>query len=226
MLHKPKIRGFSSLVNLRDLEIPAFFVLHGVTNPLNFHHFYALRTFLDLKLQHYVLHEPQIYQMSSIYVVRQPHVSKYCASVKMEPFVFWRFSLCRSNFLSNLRPIPVTRPIMVLLAFPCFVGISAVYGCCPNSPCPFRHPLWPFLHQKHYILKEMPKLNAKNTTKLGGKNKRTNGSIFTHALPNILIFSSVFVLREPTQPRQLPKTRNRCWCAIDVGESSVQFLRN
>ena len=26
--------------------------------------------------------------------------------------------------------------------------------------------------------------------------------------------------------RQLPKIRDRCWCAIDVGESSVQFLHN
>ena len=54
--------------------------------------------------------------------------------------------------------------------------------------------------QKYFVLKE----NAKNTTKLG-KNKRTNVSIFTHALPDMLIFSSVFVLREPTQPKKVPR---------------------
>ena len=146
MLHEPKIPGLLCLVNLRVL-IPAFFVLLGGTNPLNFHHFCALRTFLDLKIQHFVLHEPQIYQMSSIYVLRQPHISNitgtpvlWLREKKMEPFVLLAFSLCRSKFLSNLKAIPVMRPIMVLLVFPCFVGILAVYGCCPNSPCPFRHP--------------------------------------------------------------------------------------
>ena len=135
-------------MNLKVLKIPAFFVLHGGTNPPNFH-FCALRTFLDLKIHHFVLHESQSYQMSSIYVLRQPHISRiffcclepqYCGCVKMGPFVLLAlFPLLRSHFW----PIwgqSVVRPLVVLLVFPCFVGISAVYGSRPNSPFVLSDP--------------------------------------------------------------------------------------
>ena len=101
--------------------------------------------------------------MSSISVLRQPHISnrfcfrepQYCGCVKMEPFVLLAFfSLCKSNFLSNLRPIPVMMPIMVLFVFPLF---CRHFGCLWVLPkltvCPFWHPLWSFLHSKNTTLK-------------------------------------------------------------------------
>ena len=59
--------------------------------------------------------------------------------------------------------------------------------------------------QKHCVLKENAQFWRENYYKIWEQNKRTNGSIFTHALPNILIFYSVFVLREPTQPKKIPR---------------------
>ena len=53
------------------------------------------------------------------------------AARKWNHLSFWRFSLCRSNFLSNLRPVPVMRPIMVLLVFPLF---GRHFGCLWVSP--------------------------------------------------------------------------------------------
>ena len=59
ILHEPKIPALSSLVNLSP-QAPSLFVLHEGTDPQNFQHFCALRAFLDLNIQHFVLHEPQI----------------------------------------------------------------------------------------------------------------------------------------------------------------------
>ena len=129
---------------------------------------------------------------------------QYRGCVKMEPY--WRFSLCRSKFLSNLRAIPVMRPIMVLLVFPLF---CRHFGCLWVPPNQTRRVLFdthdgPFYTPKTLRFKgKCPILTRKILQNLG-KNKRTNGSILTHALPNILIFSSVFVLREPTQPKKSP----------------------
>ena len=55
-----------------------------------------------------------------------------------------------SRFWSNLRPIPVMRPIVVLLLFPCFAGIFACFGLLEPkfTICPSRPPEWPF---KHYV---------------------------------------------------------------------------
>ena len=121
----------------------------------------------------------------------------------MEPFVLLAlFPLFRSYVWSTLRPIPVMRPIVVLLVFPCFVGISAVDGSCPSSPfVPFDPHHGPF-HTPNTL--KMSNFETKNTIKPGKKAKRTNGSIFTHVHPNKLMFSSVFVLREPTQPKKSP----------------------
>ena len=108
-------------------------------------------------------------------------------------------------------------------------------------------------HQKHYVFKgRMSNFDAKNTIKLG-KKKTPKGQMVPFSRMYIPIYSyfPAFLcsgnphdLKNPQvchvhlwnpscatgrfgfAARQLPKTRNRCWCAIDVGESSVQFLRN
>ena len=101
-MNTTKIPGFSCLINIRALKIPAFFVLHGGTNPPEFPAFLCFENLPRPKIQHFVLHEPQIFQMSSIYVLRRPHISNIvffrepqcCGCVKMEPFVFLTFFLC------------------------------------------------------------------------------------------------------------------------------------
>ena len=95
------------------------------------------------------------------------------------------------------------RPIMVLFVFPLFGRHFGSWWVLPKlTVCPVRHPLWPSTLQKHVLKGNCP-IDAKNTTKRG-KNKRTNGSIFTHAHPNILIFSSVFVLGKPHSQKKSP----------------------
>ena len=127
-----------------------------------------------------------------------------CGCVKMEPFMLLAlFPLFRSYVWSTLRPIPVMRPIVVFLVFPCLVGISAVYGCCPSSPFVSFDPLHGPFHTPNTLKKS--NFDAENTIKPGDTNaKRTNGSIFTLVHPNKLMFSSVFVLWEPTQPKKSP----------------------
>ena len=108
--------------------------------------------------------------------------------------------------------------------------------------------------QKHYVVKGNVQFDAKNATKLRRKPKgqmvpfpRMHIPIYwcfpaflrsgnPHSLKKSLSFNLVchVHLWNPScgtgwfgfAARQLPKTRNRCWCAIDVGENSVQFLRN
>ena len=145
--------------------------------------------------------------------LRQPHISNIFVSGT--PILWLRengttcpfrvFSLCRSNFCPILIPIPVMRPILVLLAFPLFCRHFSCFWVLPKLTVSFSTPIIALSTlPKHYILRKMPNFDAKTTTKLG-KNKRTNGSIFTHAHPNILIFSSVCVLREPTQPKKISR---------------------
>ena len=123
--------------------------------------------------------------------------------------------------------------------FPCFVGISAVYGSCPNSPFVLFDPHHgPFYAPKTSRFKgEMSKF-AKNATKLGKTPKGQMLPIYP-CLPAFLRSGNSHNLKNPQvchvpvwnpscatgrfefTARQLPKTRNRCLCAIHVGESSV-----
>ena len=183
MLHEPKIPGSPCLVNLRVLKIPAFFVLHGGTNPLNFQHSCVLRTFLDLKIQHFVLREPQIYQMSSI-LCFDNLTSPTCFCFRGGTPVLW---LRENGTICPFGVFPCVEAIFCPIwgqslwwgqlwscwFFPCFVGISAVYGCCPNSPCPFRHPLCPFYTPKPLRLRFKGKcpILRKKRQNLGKKAK-------------------------------------------------------
>ena len=155
----------------------------------------------------FLLHDSQIYQMSSIYVLRQPHISSIFlppgtpilwlhADGTICPLAF--FPLFRSHFGSYLRPIPVMRPIVVLLVFPLVVGISAVYGSCPNS----RFVLFDPHHglstlQKHYVLKGQFRILTRKYYETWEMPQGKFVSIFTHVHPNILIFSSVLCSGNP-----------------------------
>ena len=76
-----------------------------------------------------------------------------------------------SHGISDLR--------MISWVFPCSAGISAVWG--PETP--IHH--WPFLHSKNTIFEgKVSKFDTTNTIKLVKIAKRTNGSIFTHILPD------------------------------------------
>ena len=101
--------------------------------------------------------------MSSTYLLRQPHISNIVllsepntvAAWKWNHLSFWRFSLCRSNFLSNLRPIPVMRPIMVLSVFPLFCSHFGCLWVLPNLTVSFSTPIMALSTlQKHCVLKE------------------------------------------------------------------------
>ena len=188
--------------------------------------------------------------MSSIYVLRQPHISSIVllsgtpivAAWKWNHLSFWRFFPCLEVIFGPLWGQSLWWGrlwscwfSLVLWAFRLFMGPAQAHRLSllktPTS--------WPFQHSKHA---QHVQFWRENTIKPGNKNaKRANGSIFTHVHPNKLMFSSAFVLREPTQPKKspslpcaslepklrntsiriysppIPKTRNRCWCATDVG---------
>ena len=210
---KPDIPTFSCLVNLKSpqdpnlfctswryksSEFPSFLCFENLPRPkkssslcfmnLKYIKCPAVMCFGNLTFQH-------------CFAVGNPN----CGCVKMEPFILLAlFPLFRSYVWSTLRPIPAMRPIVVFLVFPCFIGISAVYGSCPSSPFVSFDPHHGPFHTPNTL--KMSNFDANNTIKPGNTNaKKTNGSIFTHVHPNKLMFSSVFVLREPTQPQKIPK---------------------
>ena len=135
----------------------------------DFQHSCALRTFL-LKIKYFVLHEPQTYQMSSIYVLRQPHISNIFL-LSGTPILWLRengticpfgvYPCVEAIFWPNWGQTLWWGRLWSCLFFPCFVGISAVYGSCPNSPLSFSTPI------KHVLKGKCPILTRKITTKLG-----------------------------------------------------------
>ena len=81
------------------------------------------------------------------------------------------------------------------------VGISAIYGSCPNSPFVLFDPHHgPFYAPKtSHFEGKMSKFAKNEKKKKTWENaKRTNAT-------NIPISSSVFALWEPTQPKKIPK---------------------
>ena len=168
-------------------------------NPLTFQHSCALRTFLDQKLQHFVLHEPQIYQMSSIYVLRKSHISIIFAFGNPNTVAAWKWTTCPFGVF------PCVEAIFVQFeANPCDEEFRLFMGAAQTHRVLFDTHYGPIRTPKTlHFLRKMLNFDANNTTNFG-KNKRTNGSIFTHVHPNTLIFSSVFVPREPTQPEKSP----------------------
>ena len=103
---------------------------------------------------------------------------------EMEPFVLLAFfPPFYSNLLPNLRPILVTRPMMVSLPFPlvlsAFQLASVVEPRIHHLSC--SGPKMAFSDsQTLRLIGEIANFEAKNAIKLGKKAKRTNGSIFTH----------------------------------------------
>ena len=154
---------------------------------------------------------------------------------KWDHLSFWRSSLFRSHVWSNLRPIPVMRPIVVLLVFSLFCRHFGGLWVLPKlTICPFRLP-------------EKMSNFAKNATKLAKKKHQKDKcfhshactSQYTHIFQRFLHSGNPHNLKNPQvchvpvwnpscatsrfrfAARQLPKTRNRCRCTIYVGESSV-----
>ena len=58
---------FEASSRFMNPKFPGFFVPRELKNPL------------DLKIKHFVHHKPQVSQMASIYVPRQPHISSIFA---------------------------------------------------------------------------------------------------------------------------------------------------
>ena len=122
-------------------EFPAFLCFEKLPRP---------------EIQHFVLHEPQIHQMSSIYVLRQPHISNIfcfrepqcCGCVKMEPLVLLAFFLVWNQVF-------VMRSIMVLLVFPLFCRHFGCLWVLPKLAVSFSTPIMALSTlQKHYIVEE------------------------------------------------------------------------
>ena len=129
-------------------------------------------------------------------------------------------NLTSPSFLLSGTPILWLRGNGTTCPFGVFPCVEAVFVQFEANPCDEEFRLFMGAAQTHrvlfdthygpictpktlHFLRKMLNFDANNTTNFG-KNKRTNGSIFTHVHPNILIFSSVFVPREPTQPEKSP----------------------
>ena len=243
--------SFSCPVSPQD---PSLLVLHGDTNPQHFH-FCALRTFLDLKSAFCASWISIISIVQHLCALATSHFQhffafgnpKFVAAWKWDHSSFWRFFPCLEVISGQLRPIPVVSPIRLWSCwfFPCFVGILAVYGSCPNSPFVLFDPHHGIMtlstQQKHYVLKGWCPISPENTIKFWKKTPKDNwfhfrtctsapGTNTTQKKTQVchvrLWNPSCATGRLGFAAHQLPKTCNSCWCAIDVGESSVQFLRN
>ena len=108
VLHEPKIAAFSCFVDLKlkvlctswrykASEFPAFLCCENLPRFICFSNL----TF------------PAFFLLSGT-----PNI--VVAAWTWDHLSFWRFPLFRSHLWSNLRPIPVMRPIVVLLGFPLF----------------------------------------------------------------------------------------------------------
>ena len=171
---------------------------------------------------------------------------------EMGPFLFAFFPLFRSHFWSIWSRSLWCSRLWSCWFFPCFVGILAVYGPGPNSPFVLFGPHHgPFYTPKTLRFEgKMSNVDAIKTIKLGKTSQKDKWfhshactSHYTHVFQCFCAPGTHTTKKSPSLPcaslepklrnksiriysSQLPETCNRCWCAIDVGESSVQFLRN
>ena len=101
------------------------------------------------------------------------------------PLSFWCFSLFLS-FLSDVRPIPVPRPIACGL---CCLQAFGLFWCLgtPISHLSFSIPKWPFLHsQKHYLLKrKCPILTRKKRYYISGGERQKDRWFQFHACTGV-----------------------------------------
>ena len=124
----------------------------------------------------------------------------------MEPFVFLVFSLCRSNFLSNLRPIPVMRPIMVLVVFPLFCRHFGCLWVLPKLSVLFDTLCALSTLQNHYVLKEKAEIWREKYHKTWEIEQKNKWFFFSRMhIPIYSYFPAFFVLCEPTQPKKIPR---------------------
>ena len=101
--------------------------------------------------------------MSSIYVLRQPHISTGTPMLWLREngtiCPFGVFPCVEAIFCRILRPIPVMRAIMVLLVFPLFCRHFGCLWVLPKLTVSFSTPIMALSTlQKHYVLKENAQL--------------------------------------------------------------------
>ena len=128
------------------LKIPAFFVLR--TDTPEFPAFLCFENLPQPKIQHLVQHKcaSATSHLQHCFAFGNPNT---VAVWKWNHVSFWCFPCVEATFCLIRGQSLWWGRLWSCWFFPCFVGISAVYGCCLTSPCPFRHSLCAFLHSKN-----------------------------------------------------------------------------
>ena len=142
----------------------------------------------------FVLWEP-----SSIYMLQQPRISSIFFCFPEPPILLWLrehgticpfgvFPCLEVMFRSIWGQSLWWGRLWSCWVFPCFVGISAVYGSCPNAPFVLFDPHHgPFYAPKTSRFKGKMSKFAKNATKLGKTPKGQMLPIYP-CLPTFLHF--------------------------------------